>query len=95
MSANVGDRAGAVISIKGGVAESLGFGVFSGQKIPDPKRPGQAGMLGRVGIPNPCITLDNGDVVYGCECWWGAEDAIKAKLNGLKVEEVRIGEFLK
>lgn len=42
---------------------------------------------------NPCIELDNGKRVYGCECWWGPEDQIRKKLEPYaKVTEVDIDE---
>ena len=34
----------------------------------------------QLGMPNPCIELDNGGIVWGCECWWGPEEQIKAQL---------------
>lgn len=35
------------------------------------------------GIPNPCIELENGNLVWGCECWWGDADHYEKEiLNG-------------
>jgi len=31
------------------------------------------------GQKNPCIKLDNGKTVWGCECWWGPAETIKNK----------------
>ncbi|WP_313184264.1 hypothetical protein [Lacrimispora sp.] len=40
-------------------------------------------------IPNPKIVLDNGNVVWDCECWWGnAESFEKEKLLGRKINIV-------
>jgi len=33
----------------------------------------------------PKITLDNGEVVWGPECWWGAEDKIKAMIGDREI----------
>lgn len=33
-------------------------------------------------MPNPRLGLDNGHIVYGCECWWGGEEAIRRHLAG-------------
>lgn len=33
----------------------------------------------RLGISNPRIKLDNGETVWGCECWWDDADLIKSK----------------
>ena len=30
---------------------------------------------------NPVILLDNGDTVFGCECWWGPIEMVQAKLD--------------
>lgn len=54
---------------------SYGVGVYLGERVPDGTAlvPGSmAAMLAEANHPNPCIQLDSGDVVYGCECWWGA-----------------------
>ena len=34
---------------------------------------------------NPRITLDDGRVVWGCQCWWGPEEAIRKRIEGLKI----------
>ncbi len=75
---NTGYRVGAVQGINNTYATLFGYGVYDG-KLPCPH-------LG--GRPNPHITLDNGKGVWGCECWWGPEDQIKAKLAGLTVTMV-------
>lgn len=42
---------------------------------------------------NPKIELDNGDVVWGAECWWGPEDKIDEQLDLAKeVRAVRIAD---
>ena len=40
--------------------------------------------LMEIGISNPRITLDSGDVVWGAECWWGAESHIQDKMMTAK-----------
>ncbi len=47
------------------------------------------------GHKNPCIKLDNGDIVWGRECWWGPEEEIKAQVakyvqHGRTVRETTI-----
>lgn len=32
-------------------------------------------------ISNPRIRLDNGDVVWGCQCWWGDEEQTKRHIG--------------
>ena len=31
-------------------------------------------------LENPKLVLDNGDIVWGCECWWGSEKAVEASI---------------
>lgn len=51
---------------------------------------------GLVGKSNPKIVLDSGEVIWGCECWWGNEKEIQPKIDALgdkmktcTVEEMR------
>jgi len=41
---------------------------------------------------NPRLKLDNGEVAWGCECWWGDEDAVKAQLEKYKAAGYTIVE---
>lgn len=34
------------------------------------------------GAPNPRITLDSGEVVWGCLCWWGEAEKFDKQLAG-------------
>lgn len=97
MKTEVGSRVGAIVSIKNGVALSLGNGVYSGDEVP-PSTPEMAHlrMFADNNIPNPKITLDSGGVVWGCECWWGPVDQMDKRLASCTViittpEEMRKG----
>ena len=68
MSHEVGDRVAAVLSASKTEVQWLGSGVYDGM-VDHPDH----------GIPNPRITLDSGDIVWGMECWWGPEEKMKAK----------------
>ncbi len=68
MTREVGQRVGAVLSANKDEVQFLGYGVYDGM-IDHPDH----------GFPNPRITLDSGDVVWGMECWWGGEEQIKEK----------------
>lgn len=82
-----GERVGALLSVADGVVKLLGYGVYDGDFVPpDP--------IG-VGVPNPRLTLDDSQVVWGCECWWGPEADIARKVEhwsaaGMTVENVNI-----
>lgn len=96
-----GTRVGAVLSANKDEVKFLGFGLYVG----DEKPPGDivffGGLLSEIyerqpefsrDYTNPKIQLDNGDVVWGCECWWGPEEEVKKRFlsDGRKVVEVRM-----
>ncbi len=90
MRAKVGDRVLAVRDSSETQANVYGAGVYAGDEVPD-SAPGEMGaMLREAGVSNPKIVLDNGKVVWGCECWWGAEDLLRKRLAGKNVVEVDI-----
>jgi len=73
----IGSRIGAIRDEADRVVSFFGYGIFTGRTIP-PKNVGGFNL----GVPNPTLLLDSGIIVYGCECWWGDEDAIKKSLKG-------------
>ena len=87
-----GTRVGAILSANAKAVRLLGFGTYQGDEVPE----GAGGFMGEAmakeGLTNPKILLDNGDVVWGCECYWGGEEAIKKAIAGRKTEEVRIAD---
>lgn len=86
--AKQGDRVGAILGSKDGVVRFLGYGTYQGMEVPPP----EAGGF-NLGHPNPKILLDSGKVVWGCECWWGAEGELRKWLKGCsEVLEVDIEE---
>lgn len=34
---------------------------------------------------NPCIKLDNGQLVWGCQCWWGPEESVRKAIGEREV----------
>lgn len=86
----VGQRVGACLSADMEEVVLLGYGVFQGEQ-PTPAD----GPIG--GLESPCIKLDNGDVVWGYECWWDNEESMKKMVQhykdlGVPVREVRIAD---
>jgi hypothetical protein len=80
----VGSRVGAISHSDDKTVYLFGYGVYDGDKIP----------LAELGVqvfgmpldrPNPQITLDNGKLVFGCECWWGLESEVKAQIGARAV----------
>jgi len=81
MSAHIGDRVGAILGMENDRLEFLGYGIYEGDFIPYEGVGFMAKILKKNGIPNSRIKLDNGGVVYGCECWWGSEAAVQKRLS--------------
>jgi hypothetical protein len=99
----IGERVGALYCIenKNGkrIAKIFGFGIYLGKKVPETDDVKFFGIsLKEINRANPCILLDNGKKVYGCECWWGSETKIKEIINMcdevvyVDIEKVRRGE---
>jgi len=72
MSVAVGQR---VIAIRDGKDRTIyyfGEGVYAGDFVPPE---GIGGF--NIGLPNPRLDLDNGQTVWGCECWWGPVEKLR------------------
>lgn len=76
-SREVGHRIGALLEVDEPekVVRLLGFGRYDGDFIP----PSTIGGF-NLGLANPRLSLDNGWVVWGCECWWAPEARITSIL---------------
>lgn len=101
----VGARVGAILSGDNTEVHLLGFGVYDGEHEP-PFGPMQAPkeeydamvkeMKAAGQLPadyawkNPRITLDDGRVVWGCQCWWGPEEAVRKRIDGLKIIQASV-----
>ncbi len=95
MPHEVGERVGAVLRVGAKAVEFLGYGTYVGDEIPETAVGSIAEGIAKVKRTNPKIELDSGEVVWGCECWWGREEAMKKQLekwkaSGLAIEEVSI-----
>jgi hypothetical protein len=86
----VGERVLALMDASGDTARVFGYGTYMGDEVPI----GAAGCFGpemaAANMTNPKIMLDNGKVVWGCECWWGPEVEMGRYLAGRTVVEVDI-----
>ncbi len=95
--ANIGDRIGAIVGEDGetGLVSIFGYGIYLGEQIPsdDVIFMGSKYIEIAPGMKNPAIKLDNGDIVYGCECWWGSEEKVKEIVKGKEVEIVSVKEY--
>lgn len=85
-SVQPGARVGAVQKSDSETVWLYGYGTYDGDHVPPD------GFLFELGIPNPRITLDDGSVVYGFQCWWGAEDAVRERYKNHAVVHVPVSE---
>lgn len=90
----VGDKVLALMSANETTYYSYGAGIYQGDEVPPPGVGINLGFdLNAEKIPNPKIQLENGDIVWGCECWWHEYDSYIKALEGLKEVKVSIEDF--
>jgi hypothetical protein len=83
---SVGTRVAAIRNIIDKTVFLYGFGVYDGYypvKI----------MEGLV-VDIPRITLDDGQIVWGAQCWWGAEEMINQRYTSHTFEIVPVEPLL-
>lgn len=80
MKAKPGDRIGAIQKADPDTFYLFGYGVYDGDfpSAPFDDAPDFT-------IPTPRLTLDNGGIVWGRECWWGSEGKVKSMIGDRKV----------
>jgi hypothetical protein len=96
----IGTRVGALLSADATRVRLLGYGVYEGDLVPTEEAAAGSELLEamqELGVHNPCIRLDGGGVVWGCQCWWGPEEKIKRDVEvfvskGAVLETVPISE---
>lgn len=85
-----GERVGAVLSKDDKAIYFIGYGTYAGDEVPDENAVGAGPTLRRFEMANPKIVLDDGTVVWGCECYWGEEEGLKGYLAKMESEGLRI-----
>ena len=96
----IGDRVGAICGSDGETLRILGYGVYDGDEIPPLGIKFFGTDLNTLQHTNPKIKLDNGQIVWGCECWWGTEEYIKQLIDkeiaaGIKIQVDNIEDYRK
>jgi len=92
---NVGDRVIAISHSEGDKVFIFGFGKYVGDEIPVTAGGWMGDGLRENQMTNPKIVLDNGKVVWGCECWWGDEEGMRKSLADKILVEIDIEEARK
>jgi len=77
----IGDRVGAMLSCSETEVHLLGFGTYQGVNPVPGRSPGWS---------SPEILLDNGETVYGYECWWDEEEGVRELLKGRTVIPAKV-----
>ncbi len=67
-----------------------GFGEYIGDEIPYEAVGFFADVAKQQKHKVPKIMLDNGKIIYGCECWWGDDVEVKKIVNELKEKGYKI-----
>jgi hypothetical protein len=88
----IGDRVGAVSHSDKTTVYLFGYGVYAGDEVPPENSLGWAKELHDIKRDNPKIVLDNGKIVWGCQCWWGPEKEIRESIGNKKVVIVDVEE---
>lgn len=85
-------RIGAVLSSNENEVRLIGYGTYAGEEVPpdDPTRKrGLMGLVHKMERKNPKLIMDNGRVIWGCECWWASEEFVKESMGNRKVIELK------
>lgn len=75
----IGDRIGAVLSADESTVKLLGYGTYVGDEVPP------TGLAHDMNLPSPNLQLENGRTVWGFQCWWGSEEAVKKMIGDRKI----------
>lgn len=78
----IGTRVGAIRDGSGDTINLFGFGTYDGRQ----ELPAELALF--PGQCNPKITLDDGRVIWGVQCWWGTEDYVNGIALGKTVNIV-------
>ena len=81
---NLGERMGAFLQVNYKLVEFLGYGVYDGEHIPYGAVGGYATWLREYKITDSRMKLDNGELVYRCECWITTERDAERMLEEYK-----------
>jgi hypothetical protein len=76
-------RVGAIRDANETTVHMFGYGFYVGDELP-PKE------VMELTLPNPKIILDNGDVIWGCQCWWSNEAKVQEIIGDREVVIVPI-----
>ena len=85
-----GTRIGAFYALGRTRAILFGYGAYEGDFAPPEDILGTMGPVGRLGVMVPRLKLDDGTILWGCECWWATEEEVRSLMAGVRLSIVRI-----
>jgi hypothetical protein len=85
----IGSRVGAILKSDDKDVYFIGYGTYVGDELPIGIG-GFGDLLVSINRKNPKIVLDNGDFVFGCECWWASEEEVKRRIKDMNIINVDI-----
>ncbi len=89
-----GDRVGAVKSFDHGTLKVFGFGEYIGEEVPPKNCIGYSKFLYEGQQKDRKILLDDGNIIYGSECWIFDEMEVRKSLREYeKIEYINIDEL--
>ncbi len=94
---SIGSYVGAVRELNSHTTYLYGFGTYEGNfQVGEDDGPQPKGKAAEIvqekGALIPRIRLDNGQVIWGCECIWGPDQEIKARMKNTTVVRCNISE---
>ena len=92
----IGERVVAIYESNDTEVLYFGTGVYTGDFLPEDALGPLAEYTRTLKFTNPRIELDDGGHVWGCECWWGPEEATRERYKDLKwvlvsIDDLRAG----
>lgn len=94
MGAKPGDRVFAATHADADSIYFLGFGKYEGDFVPSEDAVGTAAFILRMRKhENPKIVLDDGDEIFGCECYWGPADQLRSFASMRKIIQTTVSDF--
>lgn len=92
----IGDKVGVITDFTDdGICYFMGYGKYMDEEIPHQKAKGPLVDVARIAKKKvPKIKLNNGDIVYGCEVWWGQKESVMAVVAAArKVVKVTLADI--
>lgn len=88
-----GERVGVLIRVSSEekIAIHMGFGIYEGYHVPE-KNQG-LDLFHDNNIRNPRIKLDTGEIVWGCQVWWGSEEKVKDNMKMWEEENFTVEQW--